>query len=323
VPKKNPPPSSKRLSSDNRKKVKISRNKAFGFNFEKDLKIEKYSEPGDMTPPIDPHYVFPEKETRILLWGLANGDRILLTGPTGSGKSSLVEQIAARLNYNVFKLNLDGHISRADLIGEYVVKNQNMVFMYGILPKAMSTPGSIILLDEWDTINEDTSFVIQRLLQRDDGKVIIYENGGEIRPLHTSNCVVATANTVGQGDYTGLYTHGTRAQNYAQINRFSMCLRIDYLPPRIEEEILMGVFSKHDISLEEVTVFVQAINKVRDGFANGQLSVPLSTRDLINWVEKYLFTGDPMLAADICFLGRMTLEDSEVCKGIVQRAIGC
>lgn len=319
--KKTPPPvGGRRLNSEDRPQRTFSRNETFGLDLKNDVEVEGYVEPGEFTPALDPHYVFSKDETRIVLWGLRNGDRILATGHTGTGKTSLFEQIAARLNYNLFKLNFDSHISRADLVGEYIIRGQEMTFVHGILPVAMRTPGSFILLDEWDTINEDTSFVLQRLLQREDGKILIYENGGEIVKLHPSNCVMATANTVGQGDDTGLYTHGTRNQNYAQLNRFGLTIRLDYLPAEEEKKILMRKFKGQDLKPHEAEAFVKTINKVRDGFANGQLSVPLSTRDLLNWVEKYLFIGNPNLSATYCFLNRMTLEDGEVCKGIIQRA---
>lgn len=322
--KKTPPPVGRMrrlsLSSEDRQRRVFSRNKTFGLDLEHDVDVEGYSDRGEFTPDILPHYIFPVAETRIVLWGIANGDRMLATGHTGSGKTSLFEQIAARLNYNVFKINFDSHVSRADLVGEFIIKGKSMEFVYGILPRAMRTPGSIIILDEWDTINEDTSFVIQRLLQREDGKLLIMENGGEIIKLHPSNVVAATANTVGQGDETGLYAHGTRTQNYAQLNRFGLSIRLDYLPPEQEKQILMRKFADEDFKMHEAEAFVKTINTVRDGFANGQLSVPLSTRDLINWVEKYLFIGNPHVAATYCFLNRMTIEDAETCRELIQRA---
>lgn len=323
--KKTPPPvggkRQHRDLEDEERAVKLfSRNDTFGLNLTNDLDVPGYAERGEHTPPVDPGYIFPKDETRIVLWGMMNGDRILATGHTGTGKTSLFEQIGARLNYNVFKLNFDSHISRADLVGEYIVKGREMVFVHGILPTAMRTPGSIIILDEWDTINDDTSFVIQRLLQKEDGKLLIMENGGEIVKLRNGNIVVATANTVGQGDETGLYTHGTRHQNYAQLNRFGLCIRMDYLPPEQEEKMLMKRFSDQDLKKHEAEAFIKTINAVRDGFTNGAVSVPLSTRDLINWVEKYLFIGNPMKAAVYCFLNRMTIDDAEACKGIIQRA---
>ena len=246
-----------------------------------------------------------------------------------TGKTSIIEQVAARINYSVFKISFDACLTRNDLVGEWVVKKGDMTYQRGILPVAMSTPGTIIILDEWDTINADTSFVIQRLLQREDGKLLLLEKGAdedgdiEVVELHPDNVIIATANTCGQGDDTGLYAHGTRVQNYAQLNRFGITIRMSWLKPEDEENMLMKKFSKYQpeaLKQHEATAFVKCVNKVRDGFANHQLSVPLSTRDLINWVEKYLLIGNPHVAAKYCFINRMSIEDGEVCKSIVQRA---
>jgi cobaltochelatase CobS len=265
--------------SAGRHKVKVSRNDTFGLDLKDDIMIEAWSEPTEHTPKLEPSYIFPPVETRVVLMGFANRDRVLSVGHTGTGKTSLFEQVAARLNYNVIKISFDSCITRNDLVGEWVVKDGSMEFQYGIMPLAMRMPGTVIILDEWDTQNEDVSFVIQRLLQKEDG---------------------------------------TRVQNYAQLNRFGLTIRMDYLKPELEKAMLMKRFD--DLKQDEADAFIVTTNKVRDGFANNELSVPLSTRDLINWVEKYTFMGDPMKAATFCFLNRMSIEDAEVCKGIIQRS---
>jgi cobaltochelatase CobS len=321
--KKAPPPVKKKT----REKKSFMRNQTFGLDLKDDIEVMGFSDPTKFTPTADPSYIFPKDETRVLLLGLVNKDRMLLVGHSGVGKTSIIEQIAARLNYSVFKISFDGHLTRNDLVGEWVVKKGDMTYQKGILPVAMSTQGSIIILDEWDTINADTSFVIQRLLQREDGRLLLLEKGaddeGEIETieLHPDNVITATANTCGQGDDTGLYAHGTRVQNYAQLNRFSLTIRMDWLKPEDEEKLLMKKFSKVSPPLKthEAAAFVKCVNKIRDGFVNHQLSVPLSTRDLINWCEKYLLIGNPNTAAKYCFLNRMNTEDSEVSKGIIQR----
>lgn len=327
--KKTPPPlGPKRESQSPREKKTYSRNKTFGLDLKDDVEIEGFDQPTRYTPPIDPGYIFPKDETRVLLLGVVNRDRTLLVGHTGTGKTSLVEQVAARLNFSVFKISFDACLTRNDLVGEWVVKKGDMTYQRGILPVAMTTPGTIIILDEWDTINADTSFVIQRLLQREDGKLMLLEKGAdddgdiEIIELHSDNVIVATANTCGQGDETGLYAHGTRVQNYAQLNRFGLTIKMEWLKPEDEEKMLMKKFSKCTPPLKqhEANAFVKCINKVRDGFANHQLSVPLSTRDLINWVEKYLFIGNPIVSAKYCFINRMSMQDGEVCRNIIQRA---
>jgi cobaltochelatase CobS len=288
-----------------RPRKRFSRNKLFGLDLEDDIEM------------LDAGYVFPEAETRIALLGLINGDRVLTTGHTGVGKTTLWEQIACRLNYSVVKISFEGGITRNDIVGEWIVKGDQMVFQEGILPFALKLPGTIIILDEWDTINPDVSFCIQRVLQRDDGKMMLLEDGGRLVKLHRDNLIVATANTIGQGDDTGLYAAGTRIQNYAQLNRFSLTIKLDWLPIAQEREMVAKKFP--NMKVDEIDAFVVTVNAIRDGFTNGQLSVPLSTRDLLNWAEKYTLTGDPNIAAEYAFLNRMTKQDAKVAEEIIQR----
>lgn len=280
-------------------------------------KVQGFADRTEWVPAIDPNYVFPVEETKTLLLGLNSRDNILLVGSTGSGKTSILEQVAARINYNVVKINFDGHITRQDLVGEWVVKGRDMEFQEGILVLAFRMPGTIIILDEWDTISGECSFVLQRPLQRDDRKILLMEKGGELVTMHPDNVIAATANTAGQGDDTGLYSQGTKIQNYAQLNRFSMTIRMNYLEEAKEIEMLHKRFSS--LELEECAALVKAVNAVRDGYNNGQISAPLSPRDLINWAEKYLKMGDPERAAKYCFLNRQPIEDAQVTQGIIQR----
>lgn len=289
-----------------------------GNNIPKERDVIGFSEPTQWTPKIDPAYVFPVEETKVLLLGLELRDRILLTGETGTGKTSLVEQVAARLNYNIVKINFDGAITRQDLIGEWVVKGKQMQFQYGVLVHAFKMPGTIIILDEWDTISGECAFVLQRPLQKDDGKILVMETGGELVPLHEDNCIVATANTCGQGDDTGLYSHGTKIQNYSQLNRFNLTIKMKYLDPKNEEEMIQ---KRHpDLSQPECAALVKAINMVREAYVNGELSAPLSPRDLINWADKYIKMGDPLRAAKFCFLNRMPEEDHMTAEQLIKRS---
>jgi cobaltochelatase CobS len=285
----------------------------------RDRNVMGFAEPGPHTPQINPNYVFARDETLALLMALSGEpkDPSFLVGHTGTGKTSLVEQIAARLNYNVIKISFDAAIARADLCGEYIIKGREMVFQYGILAIAFLMPGTIILLDEWDAQNEETAFVLQRPLQKEDRKLFLLETLDLIE-MHPDNFICATANTNGQGDETGLYSHGTRIQSYAQLNRFTVTVKMDYLPPEQEKKIVSNEFT--DLDGDEIDSLVMAVNKVRDGFTNGELSVPLSTRDLLNWADKYIKFGDALKAATFCFLNRMSMEDAEVCKGIIQRS---
>jgi cobaltochelatase CobS len=291
-----------------------------GNKIPREREVTGFAEKTPWVPDIDPAYVFPADETKVLLLGLELKDRILLVGETGTGKTTLLEQVAARLNYNFVRINFDGAITRQDLIGEWVVKGRQMVFQYGVLVHAFQMPGTIICLDEWDSISGECAFVLQRPLEKGGGggKLLVMETGGELIPLAEDNVLAATANTVGQGDDTGLYTHGTKVQNYAQINRFSLTIRMNYLPAEKEEEMIRN---RHpELNPAESKALVKAINMVREAYTNSELSAPLSPRDLINWADKYIRMGDPLRAAKFCFLNRMPDEDQVTAEGIIKRS---
>lgn len=290
---------------------------ASGKAVKKTLTVTGYQEHTEWVPSIDPTYVFPPLETRIVLLGLESKDRVLMVGPTGVGKTSLVEQIAARLNYNVVKINFDGAITRQDLIGEWVIRGKNMEFQYGLLVRSFQMPGTIIVLDEWDTISGECAFVLQRPLQKDDGKILVMETGGELFPLHPDNTIVATANTCGQGDDTGLYSHGTKVQNYSQLNRFGLTIKMNYMPHAQEVAMLHNRFP--DLNDLEAESLVKAVNVLREAYVKGDISSPLSTRDLINWADKFIMMANPMVAAQYCFLNRLPADDALAAEQLLQR----
>lgn len=323
----------------NREKTKFSIRKTFGFDMGyvmddqgrrkldingypivADLEVDGFTEPTEWTPAIDPGYEFPKEETRALLMGMDLKDNVLITGETGTGKTSLVEQVAARLNYNVVKINFDSCVTKQDLVGEWIVKDRTMEFQYGILVLAFQLPGTIVLLDEWDTISKECSFVLQRPLERTDRRILVTEKSGELVSLHPDNLIIATANTNGQGDESGgLYSQGTNIQNYAQINRFSMTIKLKYLDENKELAMIHKRFPT--LQSTEARPFVHAVAALREGYVHGDLSVPLSHRDLINWVEKYLATGDYMWSAKYCFLNRMSIEDAVTSEKLIERLI--
>lgn len=284
----------------------------------RDQEVVGYSQPTEHTPTLNPNYVFPRDPTLALLLGMTCQDPVLLVGHTGTGKTSLVEQVAARINYDVIKVSYDCAVTRSDVIGEWVVKGNEMEFQYGVVPMAIQRPGTILLLDEWDAQNAETAYALQRLMQKEDRKLFVLETKTLI-PMHPDNVICATANTNGQGDDTGLYGAGTRVQSYASLNRFQTTIKLDFLPPEEEARIIYNTFPGEGLDKIEVDAIIQAIGKVRDGFANNQLSVPLSTRDAINWADKYVKFGDIMRAATFCFLNRMSDSDARVTEQIIRR----
>lgn len=262
------------------------------------------------TGKVDTYYGFSvDQDNRYLL-----GD---FTITHNSGKTTLWEQIAARLRYNFVRINFDAGITRADLVGQWIVKGREMYFSYGILPSAMVLPGTIICFDEWDTVSEECSFVLQRPLEQ-HSQLLILEHGEQVITLHKDNLIVATANTAGMGDDSGLYSAGTRLQNFSQINRFSLTIELNYLPSAEEQKILKNRFGT--LESVEAEFMVQITNGIREAFVRGEIASPLSTRDLINWAEKYVIWGDIEKAAKYCFINRMPVEDREVVKGLIQRA---
>lgn len=306
-----------------RAKRTFSVRNTFGMDAEPTRTVEGYAEPDRRTPAVDPDYVFPREDTLAFLLGLSLNDRILIWGPTGTGKTSLAEQVAARLNYNVVKIGFDGGITRDQLIGTKTYDGHQVVFEYGVLPLAYREhEGCIIVLDEWDAVSDECTFVLQRPLQKDDGTLQILENGGEEIALPEGHHIIATANTCGQGDETGLYTTGTRIQNYAQINRFSMTIKLGYLPADQEIAMLLRRFSRDGFNRVEAEMFVRVMNKIREGFLAGTLSAPLSSRDLIEWARKFIKVGDATKAAKYTFLNRMPASDAEAVSGIIQRQGG-
>ena len=309
----------KGLSFADRETAPFEVKEAFGFHWpgKKKKSVSGFKSPGPLTPEIDPGYVFNPEATQVALLALHLKIKCLTYGPTGSGKTTMWEQIAARLNYNFVRVNFDAGITRADLVGQYVVKGREMEFSYGILPTAMTLPGTIIVLDEWDSQSEECSFVMQRPLEK-KSQLLIMEKGEELISLHPSNIIVATANTAGMGDDTGLYA-GTRVQNFAQLNRFEMTIVLDYLPAKEEKKILLKKFSG-DITEFEAEALIQVTNKIRQAYEKGDLSAPLSTRDLINWSEKYCIWGLPEKSAKYCFVNRYPYEDRDVIMGLIKRA---
>lgn len=309
------------LSYKDRLKKDFSVKELFGFWWnpedKEDRVVQGYADPGPLTPKIDDGFVYDPEYTRVALLAFFLKDKVLTYGPTGSGKTSLWEQMSARLNYNCVRINFDGGITRPDLVGQWLVKGKEMEYSYGILPSGMTLPGTVVVLDEWDTISEECSFVLQRVLEQ-NSQLLLMEKGEEVITMHPDNVLVATANTAGMGDDSGLYSQGTNLQNFSQVNRFSLTIIMDYLKAKQEQEILTKRFP----ALEKIEgeFIIKVVNLIRDAHQKGDISAPLSTRDAINWAEKYVIWGDIEKAAQYTFINRYPVEDRDVLRGIITRA---
>lgn len=289
-----------------------------------DWSVEVYDSKTSLVPNIDESYVFDNKELLMFIIGIERRDNMLFVGPTGSGKSTLPEQFAARTNRNCIRIGFDASISRGDLIGEWVPKNGSLEFQYGILPLAMRTPGTFIVLDEYDSISPENAFVLQRLLEKGSRSLFLPETN-EVIEMHPDNVIIATANTNGQGDESGMYA-GTRVQNMAQLNRFSLTFIKDYLAEDLEVKMLVGKYPS--VVAEDANVIprmVKFANAVRKAFKEGEIGMTFSTRDAINLLDLTTYLGGThenlLLALEYCITNKMMPEDAEAVKGIFQRAM--
>ena len=273
----------------------------------------------DFIPETDSRYILQEDSVYDLGLALKAQERILIRGHTGTGKTSLVIEVAARMKYELHRVNFDDRVERQDLIGEKEITNGQTVFRDGILPFAMQRP-SILLLDEWDRISAEVAFVLQRLLEQ-DGKLMIMEDGGRVVTPHPDFRIIATANTAGQGDEEGIYA-GSNVQSYAQVDRFTTCIQLDYLDKMKERMLIEKRFNakKKYLSDQNVDAFVNVTEALKNAFVNRTISIPFSTRTLMSWIRKSIFVDDVNWAARTSFLNRMTSIDQRACQDIIRKA---
>lgn len=287
------------------------------FGLDSDLVVPGFSEPDEHVPEIDPAYRFNPDVTLALLAGFAHNRRVLVQGLHGTGKSTHVEQVAARLNWPCLRVNLDGHLSRLDLVGKDAVVlregKQVTEFREGILPWSLRRPIALIL-DEYDAGRPDVMFVIQRLLER-DGNFTLIDSNTVLRP-HPGFRLFATANTVGLGNLNGLY-HGVQRLNHAQIDRWNIVAALDYLPP--EEEIAIVRARVPRLSGQFVEAMVAVAGLTREGFRAGDLSALMSPRTVITWAENCEIFGDPALAFRLTFLNKCDEAERPVVAEYFQR----
>jgi cobaltochelatase CobS len=272
------------------------------FGIDSDLQVPALCETNEHVPEVDPAYRFDESVTLALLAGFAHNRRVLLQGLHGTGKSTHVEQVAARLNWPCVRVNLDGQLSRMDLIGRDSVTlrdgQQVTEFQEGILPWAIQRPVALVL-DEYDAGRPDVMFVIQRILEH-DGKLTLLDQNRVITP-HPCFRLFATANTVGLGNLNGLY-HGAQRLNHAQIDRWNIVASLNHPPPQAEIDIVVARVPDVDIGL--IASMVAVANLTRSGFRVGDLSTLMSPRTVITWAENVTIFDDVDLAFRLSFVNK-------------------
>lgn len=272
-------------------------------------------------PEIDPNYVFDPQTTEAILAGFAYNRRVLVQGFHGTGKTSHIEQVAARLNWPCIRVNLDGHITRMDLIGRDVIViedgQQLTRFQPGILTWALQHPCALIF-DEYDAGRPDVMFVLQRVLES-DGKLTLLDQNKVITP-HPQFRLFATANTIGLGDTTGLY-HGTQPLNQAQLDRWHIVTTLNYLAPSQEQKIVLGKIPQMDTpeGREIIEHMVLLADLVREGFVQGDMSTTMSPRTVITWAQNYQLFGDVATAFQLSFLNKCDETERPIVAEYFQR----
>ena len=291
------------------------------FGIDIDMKVPAFSVADERTPDVDDTYVFDPDTTLAILAGFAFNRRVIVQGYHGTGKSTHIEQVAARLNWPCVRINLDAHISRIDLIGRdaIVLRDGLQVteFREGLLPWALQHPVALVF-DEYDAGRPDVMFVIQRVLET-EGKLTLLDQNRVIRPDPNFR-LFATANTVGLGDTSGLY-HGTQQINQGQMDRWNIVVTLNYLPAATESAIILAKVPNTD----ETTVanMVKVADLTRQGFINGDISTVMSPRTVITWAQNAeIFGGDLALAFRMTFLNTCDELERGTVAEFFQRAFG-
>lgn len=283
---------------------RVSARELFGIDSE--LQVPAFSERDDHVPEIDPAYRFNKDVTLAILAGFTQDRRVMIQGLHGTGKSTHIEQVAARLNWPCIRINLDGHISRLDLVGKDTISlrdgKQVTQFQEGIVPWALRRPVALIF-DEFDAGRPEVMFVIQRILER-DGKFTLLDQNEVIQP-HPYFRLFATANTIGLGNLNGLY-QGTQVLNQAQIDRWNIVACLNYLPRADEVAIVQGRVPAYADARGQALIdqMIAVADLTRQGFAGGDLSTLMSPRTVISWAENTQIFHDTALAFRLSYLNK-------------------
>ncbi len=306
------------------KRVKIDCKKIFGIDCDFEVYQYPQAKGEEYVPAIDKNYIFDKKTTLAILAGFAFNQRVLLQGMHGTGKSTHIEQVAARLNWPCIRINLDSQITRSDLVGRDVIKLKNgkqiTEFEEGIIPFALRNNVALVL-DEYDAIRTDVSFVIHRLLE-EEGRFMLLEKNQVISPGEHFR-LFATSNTLGAGDDLGIY-HGTNLINQAQLDRWNIVAALNYLPRAQEVAILLkkSLILNYKLNEQTASMMVEVANLSRTGFKNGDLSTLISLRGLISWANNYAIFGSVKTAFTLSFYNKITDEEKPLIGELYQRVFG-
>ena len=302
--------------------IKVSVKQLFGFD--SNLEVLAYSQASEHVPELDEDYLFNRETTLAILAGFAYNRRVMISGYHGTGKSTHIEQVAARLNWPCIRINLDSHISRIDLIGKdaIVLKDGKQIteFREGILPWAYQHNVALVF-DEYDAGRPDVMFVIQRILES-SGKLTLLDQSKVIRP-HPAFRLFSTANTIGLGDTTGLY-HGTQQINQAQMDRWSIVSALNYLPHAMEAGIVLAKNKSYrtEKGRKIVANMVRVADLTRNAFMQGDLSTVMSPRTVITWAQNADIFGDLGFAFRVTFLNKCDELERPVVAEFYQRCFG-
>ena len=302
--------------------MKVSVRQLFGIDT--DLEVPAFSQANEHVPDFDPDYQFNRETTLAILAGFAHNRRVMIQGYHGTGKSTHIEQVAARLNWPCVRINLDSHVSRIDLVGKDAIVLQGGMqvteFREGILPWALQS-NTALVFDEYDAGRPDVMFVIQRVLEV-SGRLTLLDQSKVIRP-HPAFRLFATTNTIGLGDTSGLY-HGTQQINQGQMDRWSIVVTLNYLPHDDEVQIVVAKVKSYqtDSGRKAVASMVRLADLTRSAFINGDLSTVMSPRTVITWAENAKIFGDIGFAFRLSFLNKCDELERGLVAEFYQRCFG-
>ena len=302
--------------------IKISVKQTFGID--STLEVDAFSKKNEYVPEIDKNYKFDKDTTLAILSGFSFNKRVLVQGYHGTGKSTHIEQVAARLNWPCIRVNLDSHISRIDLIGKdaITIKDGKQIteFQEGILPWSIQNPIALVF-DEYDAGRPDVMFVIQRVLEAEGNFTLLDKN--KVLKQHKYFRLFATSNTVGLGDTTGLY-HGTQQINQGQMDRWNIVTSLNYLSLEKEMEIILAKNKSYNNSKgkEDIANMIKVASLTRKGFVSGDISTVMSPRTVMHWAENNLIFKDLGYSFRVTFLNKCDEVEKNIIAEYYQRCFG-